>query len=282
MFRQITIIGPGLLGASLAMAIRRHKLATKIVIWARSHSSREKCQNQEWCDVVFESLEKAVADSDLVLLCTPVHIILSLLEEIKPALKPNALVSDVGSTKTLICEKAQTLFKDTSATFIGSHPMAGSEQSGMENAHADLFQGAACLLTPMADTPAKPIQLLNDFWESLKMNVEIVAPQTHDSIVAHVSHLPHLLASTLCSYLAKKDPTWQTLSGGGLRDTTRIAAGDPELWRQILEQNRTEVLRAITGFEQQLSELKTALSESNAEEIHAQLEQGKRYRDQLK
>ena len=281
MFRQITIIGPGLLGASLAMAVRQNSSATKIVVWARSHQSREKCRNLNWCDDIFESPEKAVVDSDFVLLCTPVNVISSLLKTIKPALKTNTLVSDVGSTKRLICEKAQNLFKDTSAVFIGSHPMAGSEQAGMENARADLFKGAACMLTPMAGTAAEMTQLLNRFWESLGMRVSVFTPQTHDAIVAHVSHLPHVLASTLCKYLAEKDSNWQTLGGGGLRDTTRIAAGDPELWKQILEQNRNEILQAITGFERKLDELKIALTENKTEQILEFLEQGKIYRDQF-
>ena len=281
MFQQITILGPGLLGASLAMAIRKNALAKRIVIWARSSESRSKCHQQEWCDAIFESPQEAVAESDLVLLCTPVHTIVSLLETIQPVLKQDALISDVGSTKALICTKAQQIFKESPATFLGAHPMAGSEQTGMANARSDLFKDAACILTPLPETPTSKIQLLTNFWKSLKMRVTAVTPETHDAIVAHISHLPHILASALCSYLTKKDNSWQSLSGGGLKDTTRIAAGDPELWKQILEQNRAEILQAIDGFEQQLGALKTALTENNSEEILAQLHQGKTYRDRL-
>jgi cyclohexadieny/prephenate dehydrogenase len=284
MFRQITILGPGLLGASLAMAIKKRILATQIVIWARNPESREKCRNQEWCDAVSESPEEAVAGSDLILICTPVHTILPLLQQIQPALKEGSLVSDVGSTKALICHEAQRIFKDRSAIFLGSHPMAGSEQTGMENAHPDLFKSAACILTPLPNTPNTPntiTQRLSTFWESLEMHVTTVSPETHDAIVAQISHLPHILASVLCNYLSSKDKAWQTLGGGGLRDTTRIAAGDPELWKQILEQNRDEILQAISGFEQQLGVLKTALIETDSEEIFSQLKQGKTYRDQL-
>ena len=282
MFQQITILGPGLLGASLAMAIKQRALATRIFIWARSPESRKKCQTQEWCDDVFESPQEAVVGSDLILLCVPVHIIVSLLETIKPALATNALVSDVGSTKALICNRAQHLFKDSSANFLGSHPMAGSEQTGMVNASPDLFKGAACMLTPLADTPHTMIQTLSKFWKSLEMNVTTVSPEKHDAIVAHISHLPHVLASVLCNYLAEKDTAWQKLAGGGLKDTTRVAAGDPELWKQILEQNRTEILQAIDGFEQHLDMLKTALTENDSEGILSQLQQGKLYRDQLR
>jgi len=281
MFQQITIIGPGLLGASLAMAIKESALAKRIVIWARNAQTLKKCQSQKWCDAVFQSLENSVVGSDLVLLCTPVHTIPPLLEQIQPVLTEGALVSDVGSTKSSICRKAHIIFKDSPVNFIGSHPMAGSERAGMENARADLFKSAACILTPLPDTPKTMIQTLKTFWESLEMKVTQVSPKNHDVIVAHVSHLPHVMASVLCSYLAEKDNTWQALSGGGLRDTTRIAAGDTELWKQILEQNRDEVLQAIHGFQQQLDLLKTALAENNSNGITSQLERGRLYRKQL-
>ena len=281
MFRKITILGPGLLGASLAMAIKKHGLATQIVIWARTSESRKKCQTQKWCDAVFESPEEAVSDSDLILLCTPVHAILSLLKRVQPALKKDSLVSDVGSTKALICNEAQRIFNDDSVTFIGSHPMAGSEQAGMENACPDLFKNAACILTPQSGTPDTLIQRLSAFWKSLEMHVTTVSPEVHDAIVANISHLPHVLASVLCNYLSKKESTWQALAGSGLRDTTRIAAGEPTLWKQILEQNRDEVIQAINGFEQQLKAFKTALVENDSTEILSQLKQGKTYRNQL-
>ena len=282
MFQQITIIGPGLLGASLAMAVKASVLAERIVAWDRNAESLQKCQSQEWCDVGSESLEAAVAGSDLILLCTPVQTIPSILEQIVPALTGNVLVSDVGSAKAFICRKAHRLFKDSPATFIGSHPMTGSDQTGMENARPDLFKGAACILTPLPDTPETMTRTLITFWESLEMRITQVSPETHDAIVAHISHLPHILTSVLCSYLSEKDNYWQTLSGGGLRDTTRTAAADPELWKQILEQNRDEILQAIQGFEQKLDTLKTALSQNDSKGIFSQLEQGKIYRDRLK
>ena len=281
MFQQITILGPGLLGASLAMAIKKRIPATKVVVWARKPESREVCRNREWCDAVAESPEEAVYGSDLTLLCTPVHTILPLLEQIQPALTEDSIVSDVGSTKALICNEAQRILKDASATFLGSHPMAGSERTGMENARPDLFEDAACIVTPLPYTPNTITQQLTLFWKLLKMHVTTVPPETHDAIVAHISHLPHILASVLCNYLSQKDDFWQTLSGGGLRDTTRIAAGDPELWKQILEQNRDEVLQAINGFEKELDALKTALTRNDATKILSLLKQGKTYRDQL-
>lgn len=281
MFQQITILGPGLLGASLAMAVKERGLAARVVTWSRRPESRAMCLNQSWCDAVFDSPEEAVAGSDLVVICTPVQTIVPLLVQIRPALAADTLITDVGSTKSLICREARSALEGHSATFLGAHPMAGSEQAGMEHAQSDLFEKAACILTPLDEASSAAIAKLSAFWETLGMTVSIVSPEKHDEIVAHVSHLPHLLASTLCGYLATQDDTWRTLSGRGLRDTTRIASGDPQLWKQILEQNSDEVLRAIEGFEQQLHHLKTALLNQNSLGIIAQLERGKTYRDQL-
>jgi cyclohexadieny/prephenate dehydrogenase len=281
MFQQITILGPGLLGASLAMAVKERGLAARVVTWSRRPESRAMCLNQSWCDAVFDSPEEAVAGSDLVVICTPVQTIVPLLVQIRPALAADTLISDVGSTKSLICREARSALEGHSATFLGAHPMAGSEQAGMEHAQSDLFEKAACILTPLDEASSAAIAKLSAFWETLGMTVSIVSPEKHDEIVAHVSHLPHLLASTLCGYLATQEDTWRTLSGRGLRDTTRIASGDPQLWKQILEQNSDEVLRAIEGFEQQLHHLKTALLNQNSLGIIAQLERGKTYRDQL-
>jgi cyclohexadieny/prephenate dehydrogenase len=281
MFQQITILGPGLLGASLAMAVKERGLAARVVTWSRRPESRAKCLNQNWCDAVIDTPEQAVVGSDLVVICTPVQTIVPLLVQIRPALATDALITDVGSTKSLICREARSALEGHSATFLGAHPMAGSEQAGMEHAQSDLFEKAACMLTPLDQASSAAIVKLSAFWETLGMTVSIVSPEKHDEIVAHVSHLPHLLASTLCGYLATQDDTWRTLAGGGLRDTTRVASGDPQLWKQILEQNSDEVLRAIEGFEQQLHHLKTALLNQNSLGIVAQLERGKTFRDQL-
>ncbi|KRP35856.1 MAG: prephenate dehydrogenase [Opitutaceae bacterium BACL24 MAG-120322-bin51] len=281
MFQQITILGPGLLGASLAMAVKERGLAARVVTWSRRPESRAKCLSQGWCDAVLDSPEEAVVGSDLVVLCTPVQTIVPLLLQIRSALAADALITDVGSTKSLICREARSALEGHSATFLGAHPMAGSEQAGMEHAQSDLFEKAACILTPLEGASNEAITKLSAFWDALGMTVSTVSPEKHDEIVAHISHLPHLLASTLCGYLATQDGTWRTLAGGGLRDTTRVASGDPQLWKQILEQNSDEVLRAIEGFEQQLHHLKTALLNQDSLGVIAQLERGKTYRDQL-
>ena len=282
MFQQITILGPGLIGASVAMAAKQNHAAQRIAIWARHVKSRAECGQQNWCDAVFDTPEEAVENSDLVIVCTPVQTILPLLERVRPKLMKNALISDVGSTKELICRGAEHSLKESSIHFLGAHPMAGSDQSGMAHARADLFKKAACILTPLPDTPTAVVDKLRTFWESIGSVVSISSPEAHDQIVAHVSHLPHILASALCAYLDNQPDTWQALSGSGLRDTTRIAAGDPQLWKQIIEQNNGKILQAIDGFEQQLRRFKTAIKQQDSDEVLRQLEQGKAYSDQLR
>lgn len=280
MFRQVTILGPGLLGASLALALRERDLAHRVVAWSRRPETRANCRRQTWCDGVAESAVRAVEGSDLIVLCTPVDIIPKLLREVGPVVAPGALLTDVGSTKSLICRSAAASLPQC-ATFVGAHPMAGSEQAGMDHARADLFVGAACIVTPLAESDAASVDRVTAFWESLGALVTHCSPERHDEIVAHISHLPHLLASCLCAYLGERDAAWGKLAGGGLRDSTRIAAGDPTLWRQILEQNREEVLRSIEGFEDQLQQIKAALHNHDSLELFARLKRGKTYRDQL-
>ncbi|MEO0509714.1 MAG: prephenate dehydrogenase/arogenate dehydrogenase family protein [Verrucomicrobiota bacterium] len=281
MFDQISILGPGLLGASIGMAAHARGLARVINSWSRRAETRANCLSQPWCNAVFDSPEEAVADSGLIIICTPVETIIPLLKRIAPALKADAVVTDVGSTKSRICREAQGVNLG-SATFLGSHPMAGSEQNGMTHAKGDLFENAACILTPLEGTPHIPAETISQFWKELGMLVSRTSPEKHDEIVAHISHLPHVLAAALCSYLSGQRDEWRSLAGGGLRDTTRIASGDPGLWRQILVSNREEVVRAINGLENELHSFKSSLLNDDANALQQKLERGKSYRDQLK
>lgn len=280
MFDQITILGPGLLGASIGIAARERGLAKKIVSWSRRAETRANCLNQAWCDEVFDSPEAACRKSQFVVICTPVQTIVPLLSSIATELDQGTLITDVGSTKSRICREAKGVDLGA-ATFVGSHPMAGSEQTGMAHARGDLFNAAACIVTPLEETASEKVVQITAFWEALSMQVTHASPERHDEIVAHISHLPHLLASALCSFLAAKDPDWKALAGKGLQDTTRIASGDPDLWRQILESNREEVVRAINGLEEEIHQIKSALINEDAATLNQRLERGKNYRDNL-
>ena len=208
-------------------------------------------------------------------------IIQELVAGFASALKPGALVTDVGSAKSLICRNCHSVMPE-GTTFVGAHPMAGSDKSGMKHADARLFERKACFVTPLLDTPEKAVEHVVRFWKKLDMEVETVSPEKHDEIVANISHLPHILATVLCSQLAAKDSNWRNFAGDGLRDTTRIAAGNPNLWKAIIEQNREEILRAIRDFEGELQPFKAAIANNQIFEILNFLERGKAYRDRLR
>ncbi len=280
MFQQATILAPGLLGASLLMALKESGLAKRTVAWARRAETRIQCEAQPWCDAVHQTAPEAVDGSDLVVLCPPVEYIVPLLQDIAPNLMPGALVTDVGSTKSLICRDARAL--DGEWTFVGSHPMTGSEKTGLANATPSLFPGRACFVTPLTDTPTDAVERTVRLWRELGMEVATTSPEKHDEIVAHISHLPHLLASTLCSYLATQDHNWRNFAAGGLRDTTRVASGDPAMWKAIVSHNKEEIIRSLDGFERELQRLRSALHNEQYFEVLNQLERAKDYRDRLR
>ena len=281
MFEQITIIAPGLLGTSLAQAVKARRLSQRTVIWARRPETRLKCASQPWCDTVTETLEEAVRGSDIVVICTPVEAVQGVVARIAGYVKPGAIVTDVGSTKSLITRHCHVLIPGNAA-FVGSHPMAGSEKSGMQYADAELYRKKTCFVTPLVDTDEKAVESLLLFWKALDMEVVTMTPELHDEIVASISHLPHILASVLCTYLASKDSNWRNFAGDGLRDSTRVASGSPGLWKCIIEQNREEIVRAIGGFEDELQAMKTAITNGQVFEILNVLEHGKAYRDRLR
>ena len=245
MFKQVTIMGPGLLGASLALAVREKSLAERIVIWARSEQTAEKARSQLFADQVETDLVKSVMGSDMVIICTPVQTMSSILSTLVNHLEDGCLVSDVGSVKGIICENAKDLFKSPGISFIGSHPMAGSEKSGMEHAHADLFSNRPVILTPEPDCNQIHLGKLIEFWEILDMTVHQLSSAEHDKIIATLSHLPHLVSSVLSLYHFRRSKTGLSVIRTGLRDTIRISGGDPSLWTGILAENKTQVLSGL-------------------------------------
>lgn len=277
----LTVIAPGLLGASVAQAARSHGAADRIKIWARRPETRLALKKVAWCDEVVDTLSSAVEEANIVVVCTPVDRIIESIETISDSLRPDAVVTDVGSVKGEICRFASSLLKN-GAQFVGSHPMAGSEKSGMEHASADLFKDRPCFVTPLDQTPTKSVDQVVSFWTRIGAEVVTLPPDRHDEIVAHISHLPHLAASALCSLLAGNDPSWRHYAGGGLRDTTRVAGGNPSLWLEILFENRDEVLRALASYQDELQGFHAALSNRDIHQMKALLERGKDYRDQFR
>lgn len=279
-FDQLTVFAPGLLGASIAMAVRRNGLARRIHIYARRAETRAACLAENWCDDAFAEAAPAARGSDLLIVCLPVDGIVPLLASIRSALQPKAIITDVGSTKSRICREGAAIIGN-SAHFIGSHPMAGSEKSGLQAATPDLFAGRACIVTPLESSCPQATQQVIRFWRNMAMEVSVISPERHDEIVANISHLPHFIASALALHLHGKPDTWVPLAGNGLRDTSRIAAGDPSLWGSIFEQNRDEVLRAISEFEHTLARMKSCLHNEEGLQLRSLLATGKDFRDKL-
>lgn len=280
MFQQLTILGPGLLGGSLGMAAHRLGIAERIVVWARRPESRVACEEQPWCAAAAGTPEAAVETADLVVLCPPVDHIVPLAETIAPAVRQDCLITDVGSTKSLVTRHAAAAFRQ-GGTFVGAHPMAGSDKTGLVHAHADLFRNRPCFVTPLTDTPEPAVERTVRFWDALDMQVTTVSPERHDELVAHISHLPHLLASLLCAHLAGRGDNWEAIAGQGLADTTRIAGGDPQLWRAIFDTNREEVLRSLDAFLETVERFQTALRNRRSFDVVQVLEEGRAFRKRL-
>jgi len=278
---QLTILAPGLLGGSVARAARARQAAQRIVVWARRPETRLQLRDQPWCDAVASTPEEAVHGANLVVIASLVDMIIPLAKQIAPVIPPHAVVTDVGSVKGEIARLGGVALAPR-AHFVGSHPMAGSEKTGWENSTETLFEHRTCFVTPRPETDAAAVETVAAFWHALGAEVVTVGPDEHDEIVAHISHLPQVIASSLCAFLAQKNPAWRNYAGGGLRDTTRIAASDPHLWRTILEQNRDEVLRALRQFEEELHQFQIALSNRDWLEVVTRMERGKAYRDAFK
>lgn len=278
---RLAILAPGLLGGSVAQAARHYGAASHIALWARRPEARLALRQQPWCDAVADTPAEAVRGADLVIICAPVDHIVALASEAAPGLTPGAIVTDVGSVKSEICRNATTALAGR-AEFVGSHPMAGSEKTGWEHARANLFAGRTVFVTPRPETSPAHAERVAAFWHALEAEVATVSPELHDEIVANISHLPQVLASTLCAGLARHDVSWRNFAGGGLRDTTRIAGSDPKLWKTILEQNRDEVLRALRAYQDELHHMERALDNRDWFEVQAILERARAYRSQFR
>lgn len=281
MLEQLTILAPGLIGASVARAASVRGAARRIVVWARRPETRIALGPQPWCSAVAETPEEAVKHAEMVVVAAPVDRIVPLVRQVAGSLKAGSVVCDVGSVKGEIVRLGHEALAGR-AHFVGAHPMAGSEKTGWEHARAELFERRTCFVTPLPATDPAAAAKVVGFWRDLGAEVVSVDPDAHDEVVAHISHLPQVIASSLCAFLATRDNAWRNYAGGGLRDTTRIAGSDSRLWASILEQNRDEVLRALRRFQDDLEGFQAALANRDFVEVAARLERGRAYRDKFR
>ena len=248
LFKQVTIVGVGLIGGSLGMAIKKHHLAEEVVGLSPHHSSLAYALESKAIDRGLHDIQKAVEAADLVIMATPVKTIISLLPMISKHLKRGAVVTDVGSIKTTIVDTAERHF--SSAFFVGSHPLAGSEKAGAVFANPNLFQHSLCIVTPTPKTNRLAEEKVRSLWESLGATVKTLTPSEHDKILAFISHLPHLLAYALIDVIPGE---YLPYAASGLKDTTRIAASSPNMWNDICMTNSKNIVQTLDEVVKKLS-----------------------------
>ncbi len=276
-FQTVTIVGVGLIGGSIGMALRRSHLAERVVGVGRRQSSLRAARHVGAVDNSTVDLAKGVADADLVVVCSRVDQIVQHVREAADNCPEGTLLTDAGSTKRSIVEALDGQLP-RGCRFLGSHPLAGSEKAGPANAKADLFEGNLAILTPTATTRAEDYDAIEGFWSGLGSLVVRMSAEEHDRAMGLTSHLPHALAVALASALPEE---CFRLTGTGFRDTSRLAAGDPALWEQIFTLNRDYVLQALERFGRQLETLTTAVREDDRIALQDILNQAKKTRDAL-
>lgn len=261
--KRLSILGVGLLGGSIGLAARQRIKGCRVIGYAHRAATLEAALRLGAVDEAYEKPLPAVRDADLVILCTPVGMLGRLLREIAPGLARGAVVSDVGSTKASVVEAADRALP-AGIHFVGSHPMAGSEKRGVEFARENLFDGAVCIITPSAKTDSQALAGVESFWRILGMRTTRLSPTDHDRLLADVSHLPHAVAAAIVSM---QHEAALHLSGKGFADLTRIAAGDPGLWRDILLDNRDNVRAGIDRLTGELAALSRILESGHADHL---------------
>lgn len=276
-FETVAIVGVGLIGGSIGLALRRRGLAGRVIGVGRREATLRVARRSGAIDRGTTDLQRGVREAQLTVVCTPVAAIAASCREVAAACPAGALITDAGSTKASIVAALEGGL-ERGVRFVGSHPLAGSEQRGPEAARADLFEGRTVIMTPTRSTRPADYATIRRFWESLGAGVVRMAPEMHDRVVAATSHVPHLAAAAVALSVPSGQ---QALSAGGLRDTTRVAAGDPTLWRQILMDNRQAVLAALRPLEEALTALHEALRQGDADALERLLRKAKRKRDAL-
>jgi prephenate dehydrogenase len=277
---HLAIVGVGLIGGSLARAVRERALVSRITGIGRGEKSIQKALELGVIDEMTTDVSQGVASADLIVLAAPVESIVSLLREITHSIKPGAIVTDVGSVKGPIVREADRLFQVPSP-FVGGHPIAGTENSGVEASFSTLFQKRKCILTPTTETDMQALEKVKLLWTEVGSEVICMDVDEHDKIMGIISHLPHIVAYALVNTVDRIDPKGDTIyrfSAGGFKDFTRIASSHPEMWRDICLMNRDAILEAVEAFTATLYELKEMVKNTDGEGLERAFENSRRVR----
>ena len=284
---KISIIGVGLIGGSLGLALKKANPKCEITGIGRHLPKLRKAKKIGAIDKYTIDFKKGVSDADLVILAVPVSLIFGLVKKLIPHFKNGCIIFDVGSVKKIIVEKVENMFSsltEKSLFFVGVHPMAGSEKTGVENARKDLFYDAACIITPAAATDKNALQIVKNIWNDLGSRVLLMSPREHDFIVGFTSHLPHIIANCLVKEvgaLEKKDKRIKKILAGSFRDMTRIADSDAQIWTDICINNQIAVVDSLKIFQIYINEMIKKISEGKRELISKEFMKAKKIREKL-
>ncbi|MFC1624192.1 prephenate dehydrogenase [Candidatus Omnitrophota bacterium] len=278
MFKRVTIIGLGLIGGSLGLAIKDRRIAREVIGVSRRRSTIRRALSLGIVDSATLDIKKGVQSSDFVILAAPVLKIIDIAKLASGSLKKGAILIDAGSTKRSIVKEIEKALPST-VDFVGAHPLAGSECSGLSYADKDLFKGAYCILTKTKLTDPKVLRKVTRFWNKIGMRVVKMSPEKHDGIVSALSHLPHAVSVALSNACGKKD---LHLAAGGFKDTTRIASSSPELWKDIFITNKKNIAGDIRLLKKELVKIETALKENDTLELLRLFRKAKAIRDSVR
>lgn len=280
-FKQLGLVGCGLMGASFSLALQEKKLVDHVVGFSPSETTRQKALQHGVIHHAALSAVEAVQGADLVLIAVPVSQTASCLAAIAPHLNADALVMDVGSTKADVVAAARDTLGDKLACFLPAHPIAGKAQAGVDHAEASLYHDRALILTPLAHNKPSQIATATALWQAIGARVHCMTPEAHDQTFAAVSHVPHLLAFANINGLLQQPQadSFFKLAGPGFRDFSRIAAGDPAIWRDIFLANAQQVLTQTTYFRIALEQLEAAITQGDAAQLHALIAQASQARN---
>lgn len=281
MIQRLCVIGLGLIGGSLALALQRARSCRQVVGCARRDATVQQAKALGIVQEAYTDPVRAVAGADMVVLAVPMGAMEPVMSALAPALDEDTVVTDVGSVKGAVVEAAERVFGAMPSRFVPGHPVAGTERSGVEAAFDSLFQGRHVILTPVQQTAPRALAKVTAMWEACGATVSRMTVAEHDRVLAATSHLPHMLAYALVDSLARRDdgPQMFRYAAGGFRDFTRIASSDPVMWRDICLTNRQALLRAMDAFSENLSTLRQAIESEDAQVLEAIFSSAKAARD---
>jgi len=281
--QTVCIIGTGLIGGSLALALKQAGFCQRIIGAGRTEETLRKAIELGVIDHYETDFSLAVKDADIVVVAVPLSAMKSVFEQIAPALPATAVVTDAGSAKQSVIRDAEAAFGNKVNRFVAGHPISGTEKSGVTAALVDLYKNRKVILTPTEKTDSDALKLITEMWQASGAEVESMSAEHHDMVLAGTSHLPHILAFGLvdCLNNLKEVDEIFRFAAGGFRDFTRIASSDPVMWRDICLSNREDILRMIKKYEEQLKTISSALQDSDGEALMNIFARAKRARDQF-